>query len=179
MVINFYFAFILLFLIFVMIPTLTILFIKNDNKIKLITMIIFIFYIIFLLIGTTVELDTIYPNLSFHFEFNHNWFSSYFLWANFSLDNLIINICLMFPVGIFTYTHLKKHMFLKTIFIALLLSIIIELYQMILPIYRNTEILDIILNTISGLFSAIYYNFVINLSKINHFSLKNKKDLQL
>ena len=174
MIINFYFIFAIIFFIFIILPSIIILLIKDEKKLKILSSVIFIFYLIILFVGTILELDEVYPNLSFYFDFNHSWFSPNFLWFNFSIDNLIINAGLMFPIGFFTYTHFKNNKFLKTILLAFTLSILIEIYQMILPIYRNTEILDIILNTISGIFSAIYFNFIVILSKKPYFNARIK-----
>lgn len=173
MAINFYILFFILFILFVILPTLTSIFVTNKKAKNIIYYSLLTLYLIFLFVGTIVELDDIFPTFVFNFNFNYDWFSVYFLFGNLSLDNLIVNIGLMFPVGFFIYEKYKKSQFLKTILFSFILSLVIEIYQMILPIYRNTEFLDIILNVFSGIISAIYFYFIKNLSK-NHKKVISK-----
>jgi len=69
---------------------------------------------------------------------------------------VLINLFMLFPIGFIVYVFSKDKPFLKTIIITLLVSLIIETLQFVLPIHRNTEILDIILNFLSGVISASY-----------------------
>ena len=165
MIINFYFAFVLTLIFIIILPTIIYIYIKDDSIKKKISIIYFCIYLLILFVGTIAEIDIKLPNLIVNFNFSYPWFSSYFLWFNFDIDNLIVNILLMIPVGFFTYSFCKNRKFLKTIIVSICISIIIEIYQTILPVYRNTEILDLILNLLSGTISAIFYKFLQNLAK--------------
>ena len=79
----------------------------------------------------------------------------------------------MFPIGFFIYSNLKKSQFKRTIILSILLSITIEIYQTILPVYRNTELLDIFLNGFSGLFSVIFFKFIEKMRFKFNFSATN------
>ena len=70
---------------------------------------------------------------------------------------------MMFPVGFLVYIFSKKHRFIKTILIALILSFVIEFYQFMLPISRTTELTDLLFNGLSGIISAIYCYFLTKL----------------
>lgn len=50
--------------------------------------------------------------------------------------------------------------FFATVLLSFLISISIEFLQAVLPIYRNTELADIIFNTLSGITSATYFEAI-------------------
>lgn len=167
MSINLYLAFALAFLLMVAIPTTLVFALKNKPKVlKPIIAIMSIIYLCFLFIGTLTLFGKSGDTITFTFNFSStHWFSSYFIWGSFGKLNILINLLMLFPVGYIVFTFAKKHKFLKTILAAFLLSITIELLQFILPICRNTEILDIALNTISGVISATYCWLLSKISK--------------
>lgn len=147
----------LAFLIAVIIPTILVFALKSHQKNLKITAIVFAcVYFAILFIGTTCTLDISADNIYISFDFSEPWFSLDFLFLDFSLKNMFVNLSMMFPLGFIVYIFSKNHSFKKTILIALAISLCIEFYQFMLPIYRNTEITDIIFNTISGLISATY-----------------------
>ena len=78
---------------------------------------------------------------------------------------------MFFPVAAFVISQTDKNMFLKTILISFVLSFIIEFLQFILPVYRTTEVFDIVTNTISGIIGFVYFYFVYFITK----KVRNKK----
>lgn len=147
----------LAFLIAVVVPTVLVFALKSHQKALKITTIVFAcIYFVALFIGTTCKLDISADNIYISFDFTEPWFSLDFLFLDFSLKNVFVNISMMFPLGFIVYIFTNNRPFRKTILIALIVSICIEFYQFVLPIYRNTEITDIIFNIISGLISATY-----------------------
>ena len=72
---------------------------------------------------------------------------------------------MFFPVAAFVISQTDKNMFLKTILISFVLSFIIEFLQFILPVYRTTEVFDIVTNTISGIIGFVYFYFVYFITK--------------
>lgn len=165
MTINLYLALSLTIVLMVVLPTTLFITLKNKPKtLKICAGIMFFVYLIFLFIGTTGSISLNGPKLSIALNYNKEWFSLDFAWFEISKTNTLINLFLLFPIGFVVYTFTNKKQFLKTILFSLLLSIIIELYQWVLPIHRNTELSDIIFNTISGVISAIYLEVLTKLT---------------
>jgi glycopeptide antibiotics resistance protein len=172
MTFNIFLCLSLFVLIGLILPTILVFALKNHQRtLKTIISVLLVCYLILLFIGTTFEVDLAFPNVSFNLKLNDNWFSLHFIAFNFGKINVLVNLALFLPLGFATFTLSKKHKVLKTVLFSFLLSTTIELSQWILPIYRNTEILDVILNTASGLISAIYCLFI---QKLGAFSAKNK-----
>ena len=164
MTINFYFALMLVLFFMLVLPTTLVFTLKHKPKIlKWCTAILLIVYLFLLFIGTAGKISLKSNTLKISFNFTKDWFSLYFLWFNFSKTNVLINLFLLFPVGYVVFTFSKNHPFLKTILLALSISIIVEIYQWVLPIHRNTELSDILFNVISGFISAIYCKLLLTL----------------
>ena len=164
MTINLYFALTLVVFFMLILPTTLVFALKHKPKIlKWCILILFVVYLLLLFVGTAGKVSLKNNTLIISFNFSGNWFSLYFLWFSFSRTNLLINLFLLFPVGYVVFTYSEKYQFLKTILLALLISVVVEIYQWVLPIHRNTELSDILFNTISGLISAIYCNLLLKL----------------
>ena len=164
---------ILAFLLMLMLPTILVLSLKNHPKtLKICAYILMIIYFVVLFIGTTFKFSLTQGNLKISADFSKNWFSLKFLLASFKPINLTINIILLFPVGFIVYYFANNRKFIKTILFTFLLSLIIELYQFVLPISRTTELTDLLFNTLGGCISAIYCEF---LQKFGAFTPQIKK----
>lgn len=162
MTINLYFALTLVVFFMLILPTTLVFALKHKPRtLKWSISILFVIYLFLLFVGTAGKVSLKNNTLNIYFNFSGNWFSLYFLWFSFSKTNALINLFLLFPVGYLVYTFCEKHKFIKTILLALAISLFIEIYQWVLPIHRNTELSDILFNTISGLVSAIYCNLLL------------------
>ena len=152
---------ILAFLLMVAIPTILVFALKNNPKTLKITAIVFsCIYFVCLFIGTTCTLDIDFKTVNIGFDFTKKWCSIDFLLMDFRPGNMFVNLFMFFPLGFIVYVFEKDKPFKKTIILALCLSLFIELYQFILPIYRNTELTDILFNVTSGLISASVCKFL-------------------
>lgn len=148
-------------------PTILVFVFKNRPKaLKISAICLSILYFILLFIGTTFKVYIKKGNLVIYPNFTEDWFSMKFLLYSFRPTNLLVNLILLFPIGFIVFTFTKKHKFLKTILVAFLLSLFIELYQFILPVSRTTELTDLLFNTLSGVISACYCKL---LQKFNCF----------
>ena len=138
-------------------PTILLIALKNHKRVlKICTIILSLIYFTLLFIGTTFKVTVLNGNLVIKPNFTQNWFSLRFVMHNFSTTNILVNLALLLPIGFITYIFCKKHKFLKTILFAFLISCFIEFYQFALPVARGTELTDILLNTFSGVISAMY-----------------------
>ena len=169
MIINLKLAIIVTIFCMLILPTILFILLKNKPKLlKICACVLFAFYIVFLFVGTTASINLNSGNVNIFLNFDKNWFSLDFDWFETSKTNILINLFLLFPVGFVVYTFSNKKQFLKTILLSLAISLIIELYQFVLPIHRNTELSDIIFNTLSGLISAVYCEVLNKISKRNN-----------
>lgn len=177
--INLYLAIALLIFFFVIYP-LIIMFLLRDNfnVLKIVSIISFALYLI--LLATLVFGDVSTKNNMFNVKLfaDANWFSMDFCWASFNYKNILYNIIMMFPISAFVlvitksivlqynqFVKVQKKVFLLTILLAFCISFLIELFQFILPVSRTTEVLDLIINTFSGVLGYAFFAFLILIYK--------------
>lgn len=161
MKINLILCAVLFFALAVVFPTAMFLLLKRKQKLlKRLTVVLFFVYLCLLFVGTTATVGIENLDAVIGFDFSNDWFSLSFVAFGLGKLNIILNLFLLFPVGYVVFLFSKKHRVLKTILVAFFMSLIIETYQWILPINRNTEIFDVILNTASGLISAMYCKLI-------------------
>lgn len=157
MEINLYVLACLFFFGLFVLPFSAMIIFKNKRTVlKIIMSIFLVIYLSSIFVGTTAEITTKKTSMIIDYNFSAGWFSMSFLWAGSTITNFFINIIMMFPMGLFVFSFCKEHLVLKTILFSFILSFIIETYQFILPVARNTEILDLVLNTLSGTISAYF-----------------------
>lgn len=169
MIINLKLAIIVTVFCMLILPTILFLLLKNKPRaLKICAGALCVIYLVFLFIGTTASIGLKNGNVSINFYFDKPWLSLDFSWFGLSKINTLINLFLLFPVGFVVYAFSNKKQFLKTILISLAISIIIELYQFVLPIHRNTELSDVVFNTLSGLISATYCELLNKILKRNN-----------
>lgn len=165
MEINLIVAIILLIVFIVVLPSIAIfVFINNARILKILSIISFVLFLIclgFLVFGNVSFKN---GNIVLTLQTNNKWFSMIFLWGSFSVTNILLNIFMLFPVGAFCLCNFKKHTFIKTLLISFVISVTIELLQFVLPVNRSTEILDVILNTLSGAIGYLYFYLVFKFS---------------
>lgn len=149
------------FALMIVLPTFLVFALRNHQKALKITTIVFsVVYFVFLFIGTTCVLNVSIDNFSIGFDFTKPWFKFYFILFELAPSNTFINLSMFLPLGFIVYVFAEKKQFKKTIIFAICLSLFVEFYQFALPIYRNTELTDILFNTLSGLISALYCHYL-------------------
>lgn len=152
----------IIFILMVVAPIVLVFALKNHQRALKITTIVFACgYFVCMFIGVTCELDTTLSKTIVYFDYNHPWLSMDFLPYDFDLDNILINLFMFFPLGFIVYVFEERKPFVKTIALALLISLLVELCQFILPIRRFTELTDLLFNTVSGLISAAVCEFLL------------------
>lgn len=157
MKINLYLLGIISIIVLIILPILIFEATNRNQLLRKKLMFIFsVFYFVLLIAGTICKIDNDYPYLIFSFDFTQPWFKIKFMLFNFGISNILINLGMFIPLGYIVVTFSPKKYFFKTIILSFLFSIIIELYQWILPITRDSEIGDIILNCLSGVMSACW-----------------------
>ena len=157
-----------LFLVFGFLPFFTFMLLKNKRVIKSLFIILTIFYSIVVLIGvlTNIQLgETIYiaKSVDINRTFNFSPITR-------NVRDITINICMLAPLGFLLGGIINKYKVIKSVTFGLILSIFIEVMQYILPIGRNAQLTDIILNTISALIGVLIFK------ACEFFKNRNKKD---
>ena len=172
MQINLLLAFILFIFLFFIFPTLMIIIFFNNKKVlKIAGLISFIVYCLLLSVLVFGKINLTKTFVTISFENTIPWFSLNFIWANFGKTNVMYNLIMLFPVAAFVFSQTTEKTFLKTILISFVLSFTIELLQFILPVYRTTEVFDVLTNTISGIIGYLYFYVIYLIAK----KIKEKK----
>ena len=130
--------------------------IKNEKIKKIVTIILFSLYCAVLFVGVFGVINFSKNNVHISFNFTNRWASKNINWGfNITKFDLIINLVMLFPVGMLTYFLLQKRRFLTKILllivVGLMTGLLIETCQFILPIYRSVQLTDVLLNTASVL----------------------------
>lgn len=156
---------------FIIPPILYIFLSKHKKALYIIFSILFILYIIILLVGVfgSIQKNDDTTTISLIFD-NSLWAKGNFAIASSSAFNILVNLVLLFPLGEYIAIICKKPI-LKTILISFACAFMIEFLQFLLPVSRTTELLDLILNTISGILGTLYILLIKYLSKL----IQNKK----
>ena len=139
---------------------------KNEKIKNILTICFFFLYLVVLFIGVFGKLDINDNVVSFSFDFSGSWCAKpiNFSLASISTFDLVINIVMLIPVGMFVSYFMKnKNLFLKIISllgVGLFVGLFIETCQFILPVPRSVQLSDALLNTVSvfvgGLIAWLY-----------------------
>ena len=161
---NFY-SFIILGFIFVIIFPLII---SKLNK-KILWKIYFFIYFLLLLIGVFSFIKFDYQTIKFFLLIDTSYTKSWSI-ASFDHFGILVNLFLLFPLGVSIPHFNRKLSFAKIGGIGLFTSTSIEILQFILPIVRYPELLDIINNTFSVILGYTYYLLI---RRVNHDWISN------
>ena len=148
--------------------------IKNEKAKKIVSIVLFGLYCIVLLVGVFGVISFSQGNVNIAFNFTNKWASKTINWGfNITKFDLIINLVMLFPVGMISYFLLqKKKMLIRIILlivIGMLTGLFIEACQFVLPIYRSVQLTDVLLNTASvfggGLLAMGYLSLIKKIRK--------------
>ncbi len=156
---------------------------RNHPKLlNILPKIMLVMYSLLLVVLTTFTID--FTNgFNMFLNLKGDWFSKDLLTSlQTTTPDLILNTAMMLPIG-YGVSHITKNNSAKkainSVAISLALSLGIEFLQFMLPISRVPSVLDVILNSASGLIGAGAYltvNKIIN-NKAKEQQLENKKEL--
>lgn len=115
-------------------------------------------YFLLLFIGVLSNIEITDNTIYFSVLLTENWFNNPPSIAFFDSFLIIVNLLLLFPLGVITPLFKKtKTNIIKVTFLGFFTSIFIEFLQFSLPIIRYPELLDIINNTFSVILGYQYY----------------------
>lgn len=88
---------------------------------------------------------------------------------------MILNVIVFFPVGVYVSMLLERWTFLKKLFLVFLISLIIEVLQYTMAI-GALDVTDLITNTSGGLIGILFYQII---ESISSDSVKAKKIINI
>lgn len=156
---------------FLVIPFLVWASFRNEKMQKIFSTIFFCLYLGVLIAGvlSVIKIENNIVNISF--DFSGDWYAKDIKWSfdNISQFDLIINLVMLVPLGLFLSLLSKKKKPLAKILIligfGLLTGFLIEGCQFILPVPRSVQLSDVMLNmasTLIGGFIGQIYLFIID-----------------
>lgn len=144
----------------------------KDNKTNQLTQVLFIIYLIALVWILLFKLGV-------HFSYMGNTRSinlipfrePLFLNGKLDLGEMIMNIVIFVPLGMYAGILFKRWIIGKTLFLFFLISLIVEVLQLILSL-GAFDITDIINNTLGGIIGLMIYT---GIEKVSNNSVKAQK----
>ncbi len=138
---------------------------NDDNKTNNLTKILFIIYMIALFWIIIFKFDIPFSNLGYMRSLNLIPFSESLI-INDKLDfrEMIMNVVIFIPLGIYLEILFKKYSTGRKIFIVFLISFICEVSQFILGVGAS-DITDIINNMSGGIIGIVIYKVIVKIMK--------------
>ena len=150
--------------------------IKKDNVKNILTILFFCMYLIVLICGVFGQLAISENEIIVNFDFSGPWCSKTINFSLAKIDtfDLVINLLMLFPVGMIAYYFARKKKWwtklLLLIVFGLAMGMFIETCQFILPIPRSVQLSDVLLNCVSvfvgGLIACGYLAIIKKTRKI-------------
>ncbi len=150
---------------YVVLPTAMLILIKDKSKVKILTAILTILYVVVLVLGVTSKVVFDAEHVVIKFEYGTDWCNKFINWNIFSgkLGDIAINIVLLFPLGatvnVFSKGTLGK-VALKCAIVGCIVGLLIECSQFVFPVTRSVQLSDVILNTLSAVLGGLYYYLI-------------------
>ena len=153
-------------------PLVLIFIVTNKRKLVGKAKILLALYSILIVIGVFTKVVVTKNMVTITLDFSSGWLNKHIKWGIDGLNviDAIINLIMLIPVGIALYIFYEDTKPLKyIIFIALIggliIGLVIEVLQFILPCTRSVQLTDVILNAISLGFGAVLGNVYYKVTK--------------
>ena len=148
---------------------------RKENKINLVTKILFTIYLIVLYWILLFKLG-----VRFNYMGNRNvnlipFSKPVMLHGKADLSEIILNIIIFIPMGVYEGSLFKRWSFIKRIIFLFIMSIIIEVLQFLLKI-GSADITDVITNTLGGVIGLLIF---ITIEKILQNRIKAQKFINI
>ena len=145
---------------------------KDNNKANKLTNVLFIIYLIALFWIIVFKFNLPFSHMGTMRSINLIPFSeSLILNGKLAFSELIMNVVIFVPLGIYVGVIFKRWTILKKLFLPFLISLVCEVLQFIFGIGAS-DITDIITNTLGGIIGLIIYK---GLEKVFKNSIKTQK----
>lgn len=189
--INLNIAIVLIIFFFVLYPLLILfIFRKKTVVLQVVSKISIVLYFVLLCVLVFGNVSTKNNIFTVSLVVDASFFSLDFCVASFNKTNILYNLIMMFPISAYFFANSKnllstkqeflkvqKQIFLKSALLSFGISFFIELFQFVLPVSRTTEVLDLVLNTFSGVLGYVFFFCVILIYKIV-LAKKQRKEIK-
>ena len=155
----------------VALPILLLAFAKNERAKATAMGILFVIYLAITLIGTWANIAFDSQNMTIYFDFGTKWGGKNidYVFQNFALTDIYINLCMLVPLGLvvsYFFKHLKPlTAVILCWFLGFISGFFIELSQYILPISRVVQVSDAIFNMVGLFVGGLIGRICIGVSK--------------
>lgn len=145
--------------------------IKNTKTLKIITWIFLAIYLGILLLGVWARVSIINGVVRIEFDYSYGFFNKGVSWGFLGLKTIdvLLNLVMLMPIGvascILSPKPFVKHL-IGGICVGLILGIVIEFGQFILPVNRSVQLSDVIFNAISVCLGVIAGKLMMKITKI-------------
>ena len=149
---------------------------RDDSKANKLTKVLFVIYLIALFWIIVFKFNLPFSNLGYMRSINLNPLNeSLIINGKFDFREIVMNIAIFMPLGIYSDILFEKWTIGKKIFLFFLISLICEMFQFILGVGAS-DITDIITNMLGGIIGLIIY---IEIKKISGNSIKAQKFINI
>lgn len=167
----------ILSILFCLVVPFFILLVKDRKKQNILSLLCLVLFLIALFVGVFGKLDFNWDYVQISFDFSGKWCNKTINWtfSNISTFDLVINLVMLIPIGIFAFHYLKINQFWRKIVVLVAVGVLcgtfIETMQFVLPIPRSVQLSDVVFNAISvtlgGLICALYSWIVAKINRQN------------
>ena len=150
---------------------------KDNSKINKLTKVLFVIYLIAVFWIIVFKFNLPFSELGYMRSINLIPFNGSLTIVNSRIDfrEIIMNVAIFMPLGIYSGVLFKKWTIGKKIFLFFLISLICEIFQFALGVGAS-DITDVINNTIGGIIGLVIY---IGIEKISGNSIKAQKFINI
>ena len=160
MIVDTLIVFILALVCYFIIPLCVLIFVKNERCVKIITWTLLGVYLVILIIGVWARVVITPKSVKITFDYSYGFFNKpiNLTFSNLRLFDIMVNLVLLMPIGM-SYAILKKekviNLLIKSLVIGLVLGIVIEAGQFLLPVRRSIQLSDVLFNMVSMILGAL------------------------
>ncbi|ARP49665.1 hypothetical protein B6259_01395 [Ruminococcaceae bacterium CPB6] len=149
---------------------------RDNSKTNKLTKVLFVIYLIAVFWIIVFKFNLPFSNLGYMRSINIIPFNeSLVINGKLAFREIIMNVAIFIPLGIYSGILFKKWTIGKKIFLFFLISLICEIFQFILGVGAS-DITDIINNTLGGIIGLVIYK---GIEKISKNSIKAQKIINI
>lgn len=138
---------------------------RDNSKTNKLTKVLFVIYLIAVFWIIVFKFNLPFSNLGYMRSINIIPFNeSLVINGKLAFREIIMNVAIFIPLGIYSGILFKKWTIGKKIFLFFLISLICEIFQFILGVGAS-DITDIINNTLGGIIGLVIYKGIEKISK--------------
>lgn len=168
--INLNLIYILVLCLYILVPMIIFVFVNNDKYRNILNIILLVIFSFFLIVGVLCNFEYNGNRVYIFFDFTYIGQKTidYRIFNNGKVD-MLINFIMLVPIGISIVglnLNNKNKIFALLFTVGFVVGFAIELLQLILPINRAVQFIDVILNGLSVVLGGIVAGFYLFIKKL-------------